>query len=87
MGITFDHKIDENGGIIYLMSNNLIAGKVTFKLLQNEIMEIDHTEVDPIFAGKGFGKLLIDEAVVFAQKNKMKIYPTCDFAKKILKNH
>jgi len=31
----------------------------------------------------GYGKLLIEEAVGFPRKNKLKIFPTCEFAKKI----
>ena len=44
---------------------------------------IDHTEVDPLYIGKGYGKDLVMEAVKFARKQDIKIISLCPFAKKV----
>lgn len=44
---------------------------------------IDHTEVDPEYAGKGLGKQMLIAAVVFARKEHLKIMPLCPFAKSV----
>ena len=84
MDLTFDIQHNSINGEIKLLVNNVNAGKVSFKFLQNSVIEIDHTEVFSSFAGLGYGKILIEEAVGFARRNKLKILPTCEFAKKVL---
>jgi hypothetical protein len=44
---------------------------------------IDHTEVHPKHNGKGFGKKLVEYAVVFAHEKGYTIASLCPFAKKV----
>ncbi len=61
-----------------------IAGMVTYKWLDEKIIEIDHTEVDEDREGEGIGTQLIDAVVAFAKEKNAKIKPVCKFAKAVL---
>jgi hypothetical protein len=60
--------------------NGNMAGILTFTQQETKQITIHHTEVNPQFKGKGVGKSLFMEAVGFARKNDLKIYPECTFA-------
>ena len=40
---------------------------------------IDHTGVESAFGGKGYGGLLLAEAVGYARREGIKIVPVCSF--------
>ena len=40
---------------------------------------IDHTGVESAFGGKGYGGLLLGEAVGYARREGIKIVPVCSF--------
>jgi uncharacterized Fe-S cluster protein YjdI len=46
---------------------------------------IYHTEVDPVFEGKGIAKRLVYCILQEAERSKREVIPTCSFAAKILK--
>ncbi|MFZ2323812.1 MAG: GNAT family N-acetyltransferase [Ignavibacteriaceae bacterium] len=60
-----------------------IAGKLTYTNTGNNLMIIDHTEVDNAFKGKNVGKQLIMGTVKFAREKNIKIIPLCPFAKSV----
>jgi predicted GNAT family acetyltransferase len=66
--------IDEDG--------NMLA-EMTYSLPANDVMIIDHTEVDESLRGKNVGSELVSEAVQFARAKNMKIVPQCSFARSV----
>lgn len=44
---------------------------------------IDHTEAEPVFAGKGVGKQLVSAAVDFARTNGLNVMSLCPFANRL----
>ncbi|HRP90814.1 MAG TPA: GNAT family N-acetyltransferase [Edaphocola sp.] len=78
-------EIVDNGqkGSIQLLEADLLAGALTFTWAGDDKFIIDHTEVDAAFGGKGYGKLLVMEAVAFARKKQVKIIPLCPYAKRV----
>lgn len=60
-----------------------IAGKLTYTNAGNNLMIIDHTEVDIAFKGKNVGKQLVMGMVKFAREKNIKIIPLCPFAKSV----
>lgn len=60
------------------------AGLMTYKWHGKDEIVIDHTEVYESFEGQGVGKQLVLAGVEFARNKKLKIKPTCPFAKKFL---
>ncbi|MBS1615572.1 MAG: N-acetyltransferase [Bacteroidetes bacterium] len=51
---------------------------------KQELMVIEHTEVDASLAGQGVGKQLVNAAVDYARAHHIRIVPVCSYAKKVL---
>lgn len=51
--------------------------------LANELVIIDHTEVDPSLRGTGAGARLVEAAVGWARAEHRRIMPLCPFAKSV----
>lgn len=75
---------NEKKGYFYLKINNSIEAKMTFVFADPRKIIIDHTEVNPEHNGKGFGKKMVEKAVLFAREKNLKILPLCPFTKKVL---
>jgi len=75
----------DNGdkGIFQAKEGEVIAGKMVYTWFGPNKLIIDHTEVNPDFAGKGVGKKLLLELVKFAREKKIKVVPYCPFAKSV----
>ncbi len=74
----------ESGGKFYIEENDKQLALLTYKKSGDGVITIDHTEVDSNFRGEGIGEDLVAEAVKFARENRLKIVPTCPFAKKVI---
>ena len=59
------------------------AGYLTYEI-QDGYLDIQHTVVKPELRGNGIGEALLDFAVKYAEKNNLKIKPTCSYAAKKL---
>jgi predicted GNAT family acetyltransferase len=78
--------IQENNdkkGVFKAIDNTIEAGLMTYSWAGDTKFIIDHTEVNPDFAGKGVGKQLVMKAVAFAREHNLKIMPLCPFAKSV----
>lgn len=73
------HKENDSRGTFYSKENNKIIAELTYSLKDN-VMTIDHTEVDPKHEGRGLGTQLITESYHFAKEKGRKINPLCPFA-------
>jgi predicted GNAT family acetyltransferase len=79
--------IENNGEQFYIES---VAGKIAvldYKILNNNVMSIYHTEVSSVLRGQGIAEILTDEAVEFAKENNLKIQPDCSYAKHYFEKH
>lgn len=65
-------------------SEEQALAEVTFKSYKKGVIILDHTYVNRALRGKGMGKILVDRVVAYARENKLKIIPTCPFAKDIM---
>nr|WP_241258602.1 GNAT family N-acetyltransferase [Flavobacterium sp. Sr18] len=63
--------------------NEKEAGRTTYTWAGTDKFIIDHTEVNPDFAGQNVGKKMVLEAVQYARENNLKILPLCPFAKSV----
>lgn len=75
--------LDDNGknGRFALYVDGVFAGEMTFVWAGETKIIIDHTEIGKDFNGKGYGNLLLAEAVEFAREKHLKIVPLCQFVK------
>jgi len=76
-------ELNDRKGQFYILVNEKRAGLMTFVFAGNDKIIIDHTEVDPKYNGKGFGKKMVSKAVEFARDKNIQIIPLCPFAKKV----
>lgn len=63
------------------------VGEMTYVWQDEEVMIIDHTEIDPAYQGKNLGIELVKTAVEYARENNKKIIAMCPFAHAVFKNH
>ena len=50
-------------------------------------MTIYHTEVPPVFRGRGYGDMLARAALDYARENALKVEPLCPFVRGWLHKH
>ncbi len=76
----------ENGnqGKFFIEDDDRQIALMTFQKTGDGVITIDHTEVDPNFRGEGLGEDLVAAGVKYARENRLKIVPTCRFAKKVI---
>ncbi|MCX7547386.1 GNAT family N-acetyltransferase [Xanthomarina sp. F1114] len=76
----------DNGknGKFFIEIDQKEEAEMTYKYIDDNTIDIDHTEVKEALKGQGMGYKLIDEAVSFMRKNNLKAAPTCSYAKAIL---
>jgi uncharacterized protein len=76
------HRDDGKKGAFYIAQNGEVLAEMTY-VWAGEKMIIDHTEVSDQLAGKGAGKQMVHQAVLFAREKHIKILPLCPFAKSV----
>lgn len=76
-------ELTEKNGYFYIEVDGKTEAKMTFVFAGEDKIIIDHTEVNPENNGKGFGKKMVEKAVLFAREKNLKIIPLCPFAKSV----
>lgn len=74
---------DGKKGGFFIGSENQKQAEMTYTWVGTSKLIIDHTEVGESLKGKGAGRKLVDEAVVFARNKSISIIPLCPFAKSV----
>ncbi|AZQ42861.1 GNAT family N-acetyltransferase [Nonlabens ponticola] len=73
------HKQNDRRGIFYYKKEDHTVAELTYSL-EDDVMVIDHTEVDTKLEGKGMGAKMVEKSYAFAKANNYKINPLCPFA-------
>ena len=81
METTIEHNEDEKTIRIFL--NEESAGYLTYSV-HDMALDIKHTVVDPKFRGKGLGRILVDNAIEYAEKEGLTIIPSCSYAERVM---
>ncbi|HCM77262.1 MAG TPA: GNAT family N-acetyltransferase [Cytophagales bacterium] len=76
------HKETETKGSFYV-GDDPINAEMTYSKAGDSLIIIDHTEVGEALKGKGVGLQLVQAAVEYARKHRLKILPLCPFAKSV----
>lgn len=66
--------------------NNIIV-KATFPFINENVVNVNHTFVDPKLRGQGIASILMHEVIQYAKKMNYKIVATCPYAVVWLKKH
>jgi len=67
-------------GAFTLLVDGKDAGLMEYTRLDDQLIRIDHTEVNEEFGGQGLAKKLVLAAVEYARANHQKIIPICAYA-------
>lgn len=78
-----EHLNETKSGHFKAVVHEVEIGKMTYTWSGTDNFIIDHTEVNPDFAGQSVGKKMVMEAVQYARENNLKISPLCPFAKSV----
>ena len=87
---TLQVKVDEDpprGRFKLLDNNGQLLGQMTFSRARDDLIIIDHTEVDDSLRGKGGGLRLFNGMVDWARDTGTKILSTCPFANSMFDRH
>ena len=85
--INIKHSEKDGKGIFEALEEEKNAGEMTYVKNKENLIIIDHTEVNSAFEGKGIGKQLVDAGADYARTNHLKILPLCPFASKVMKGN
>lgn len=61
------------------LDGDKIVGLCDYRIKEDGIIELYHTEVDKSYGGMGIAADLVDCLVDFARDENLKIYPTCSY--------
>ena len=79
--VKIEREEDQRKGRFVIYDDGEFAGEMTYTWAGTTKFIIDHTGIEEAFGGKGYGKMLVMEAVAFARDKGVKILPLCPFAK------
>ena len=74
------HEEDGHRGVFAYVRDGHRFGKLTYSRANAALVIIDNTEVEPVLAGQGVGRRLLEAAVVWARSSHVKLIATCPFA-------
>lgn len=78
-------KEHEAKGYAMARENEKKAGAMTYSVAGEELIIIDHTEVEPEYNGRDVGKQMLYKIVEMAREKNIKIIPLCPFAAAMFK--
>lgn len=79
------HTEEGSKGTFYIEKNGKQLAEMTYSRAGDDLLIIDHTQVDDELRGKGIGQDLVHAAVSYARSHHFKILPLCPFAKSVFK--
>lgn len=81
-----EHTNNENRGIFFIKNDGKTVASLTYSL-QDNLMTIDHAEVQPAHEGKGLGAKLVEESYHYAVQHSYKVNPLCPFTEVVYDNN
>ena len=78
---------NEKLGSFFIEENGNRLAELAYTWRSENIMSLDHTEVDKSLEGKGVGSALVQHAVTFAREKGIKLRVYCPFAAKVFARH
>lgn len=84
MEIKHDH-LATKGDFFVLDKEDRKIAVMTYVMLDDKTMVIEHTIVEEQLSGQGVARKLVDAGIAFARENGLKIIPQCSYANSVFK--
>ena len=78
------HELDGKIGTFFWESNGKKLAIMNYRMADQAMMIVEHTEVDHSLKGQGIGKKLVQSLVEYVRKNDIKVRATCSFVNAML---
>ena len=87
MSVEIQNKKVGTKGIFFIEKDKTIVAEMIYTMPSDQVMIIEHTEVNESLKGQNIGTKLVKNAVDYARKNNIKIIPLCPFTLSVFKRH
>ena len=77
------HKEGGNRGMFFIEDEGDVVAQIVYAKSSNNIIIIEHTEVDRSLRGNNLGYELVHKTVDHARMHGLKVSPVCPFAKAV----
>lgn len=77
----------QNNRIVGVSAKGETLAEITFPLVRDGVMDINHTFVNPSLRGQGVAGVLMERAIAYAEAHKLQIIPSCPYAAKWFSAH
>lgn len=82
-----NHVHSGNKGSFVAVDDDFQLGEIVYSMKSDNVIVIEHTEVEPVSKGRGIGKSLVFKVADYARVNDLKVDAQCPFAKSIFKKN
>lgn len=79
--ITIEHEEEGGRGAFFIEREGIRLAQMTYSRAGDDLIIIDHTEVNEKLQGLGVARRLLDTAVAWARTTKTRVIATCPYAK------
>ena len=76
---------NQSKGTFNVEEDGLMLAALEYSMANENLMIINHTEIDELLKGKNIGNQLVNMAAHFARAHHYKIFPLCPFANAVMK--
>src|SRR4051812_32207861 len=80
-GIMIEHEEDDGRGAFFVEREGIRLGEMTYSRTGEQLIIVDHTQVDEQLRGLGVARRLLDALVAWARTTKTRVAATCPYAK------
>ena len=77
------HVLDGHRGAFVIDGDGKRLATMTYSVAGDDVVIIDHTDVDRSLRGTGAGQALVAAAVAWARDSSRRILPLCPFARSV----
>ena len=85
--MTIQQEDNSQNGSFYIEENGKRVAELAYTWRSDDLISIDHTEVDESLEGKGVGLALVEHVVSFARETGIRLRLYCPFAKTVFDRH
>ena len=79
--IEIEHTEEDGRGAFFIAKQGIRLAEMTYSRASEQLVIVDHTEVNEQLQGLGVGRKLLNALVAWARETQTKVIATCPYAK------